>query len=348
VAENKTLHRIRQLLARASHEGTPPEEREACLAKAQELKDKHAIEEWQLGQIDPGRATRPIVRQVLITPRLQSGRWAAKTRLLWSSIAYHCNVSYRYEYTEEGTVAASVGFESDIVFAEMLFAMASLEFYARIDPGWSPTRTFDDNVKRLKDSGKKWVEIALLANKNGGNPRTGREGSTTDGAWLQSAYRRECKRLGVEPTRHTQRHDAFRTTFAESFVNEIDRRLSAMRSGSDAARGEEAGKTVALVDRREDVRKKFWEVFPEMHPDEVRKRNEAHADAERARREAMTPKEREREDAANQKWWERHEAERQHRFDQNGWEAGVEAARSVDLSGGANGVPTPQRQAVSG
>lgn len=354
-ASDKALNRIRGLLAQAQSEGATPGERAVFLAKAQELQDKHAVEEWELNQADPERASRPVVRPVLIRSGSSGWQWSSHIQNLWNSIAFHCNISYRFddakpeeEFPRGSTVARAVGFATDISFAEMLFAMASLEFYARIEPGWESGRTFDDNVKRLKDSGKKWIEIAVMANRNGGNPRTGREGSTTDGSWLITAYKRECKRLGVEPTRHTQRHGAFRKTFARGFAAEIDGRLAAMRSTANKESGESSNLPVVLTDRREKSKQAFWEMFPDMHPDEIRKRFAAKDDAERARREALSPKEREREDREYARWWERHRAEQERMHDPNGWVAGTEAARNVDLTGGANHVPTSQPEAIRG
>lgn len=346
-ASESVMSKLRGLLERAQHPDTSPEERDACRARAQGIKDKFAIEEHELNMADPTRASRPIVRDVMLRPRGSSGYWAGHIGALWAAFAGHCGISYRIEYKNEGKVARSVGYESDISFAEMLFAMASLEFYARIEPGWDVRRSFDDNVKRLKDSGKKWVEIAQIANRNGGNPRTKDLGSTTNGAWLQSAYRRECERLGVEPTRHTQRHDAFRRSFADSFVSEIDLRLALMRRSSDSERGQNYTNLPAIVDRTQKVKAEFYRMYPDMHPDEVRRRSEAAAEAETARREALSPDERAREDAQNQRWWNRYEKDQVRQHDPNGWSAGAEAARNVDLTGGSGSVKQSAREALA-
>lgn len=346
MADPKLLNKIRGLLDKAGSTEFP-NEREALLGKAQELMDRHDIEEAQLELEGRGETRKPIKREIDL------GDWtfSAQKIDLFYAFAKHARVRCAIEFRERHYFATVVGLENGISFAEMLYTVAVMEFITKINPGWRKEVTFDANVKALKESGRKWVDIAFEANRNGGNPRTGKPGSVTDGAWLKTAYRRECDRLGEPVVRHTQRHEAYRTSFASSFVTTIQTELWKMRRDAEKATGVNVGNLPVIRSIDERVDEEFYRLFPDMHPDAYRAQS-AKARAEYdAMLDAMTPEERAaydrdqaKSDEKSKKYYERN---RHARYDANGWNAGEQAARAVDLSGGKGNVNRHERVELS-
>lgn len=328
MAEEKLLKRIRALLERANDERNHEGEREASLAKAQQLMDQHRIE---LAMLDYGKGVptqTPISYEIEIPP----SKFADKKFSILFYIAQHCGV--RIAWSQDKSIL--VGMQSSIEMAELLYTLTILEFDSRIDPGWDREKSFDANVKALQEAGKKWVQIARLANRNGGNPRTGLPGSEKDGSWLLTAYRRECARLGEEPRRQTQRHEAYQESFASSFLGTIYNRLDHMRSAADRERGGELTKLPAIMSEQDRVNAEYWRLFPHLHPQAQKQRQEEAAERERRRRAAMTQEERDAEDERRAKWVAK--PSKTTTYDEAGWAAGDRAAQRVDLLGGKNRV----------
>ena len=328
MAEEKLLNRIRGLLAKA--ERTENEhEREAFYAHAQRLMDQHRID---MALLDLGgkSAVREAIRYML-----QLG-WSEWTYHKWGilfHIADHCGV---VAVREPGDSVALIGMKDDIEMAELLYTLSVMEFDTRINPTWDPEKSFGANVKALQEAGKKWVEIAHIANRHGGNPKTGLPGSTTDGSWLKTAYRRECARVGEEPRRQTQRHEAYRESFADSFKSTIWQRLERMRSSADEERGGSIDRLPAIMSAKDRVNAKLWELYPHLHPDAIAKARAERKAREAARLAAMTPQERLREQREYEKILARPSQRSLH--DEAGWKAGHNAAKRVDLLGGQNRV----------
>lgn len=326
MAEEKLLNRIRGLLQKAERTNFE-EEREALLAKAQQLMDQHRID---MAMLDFGKAT---ASREAVEVRMDLGwsEWSQTKYAILYYIGEHCGVRVVWGGGGKGVM---VGMQEDIDMVELLFTIAALEFDSKIDPVWDSEKSFDANVYALHGAGRKWVQIARTANRHGGNPRTGQPGSETDGSWLLSAYRRECKRLGEEPRRQTQRHEAYRESFANSFLGTIVQRLRKMRKVADEERGESLDRLPAVMSVQDKVNAKFWSLFPHLHPDEVDRRHREARERERARWEALTPEQQEKE------LRDRRRPVRPGRstYDEAGWRAGDKAAQRVDLLGGKNRV----------
>lgn len=242
--------------------------------------------------------------------------------------------------------AIIVGFPEDVEYTQMLWAGLILAFSSRINPSWDPERPADENVKILKEAGRKWAYIGELANEHGfpNRPNDGR---------LKAAYRRQCKREGVEPTPHTQRNEAYRVSYARAFSAEIRARLARLRKAADdqVKSRTEPGTALALRSRSDDVISKFYEVFPHLKPmtpeEKARLKEQMEADRlrEELRRASLTDKQRAEEDARNRRQQDRERAqwEREHARtnDRAGSQAGTRAARTVDL--GAEKVGTGRK-----
>lgn len=326
MAEEKLLERIRGLLAKA--ESTTFEgEREALLAKAQQLMDQHRIDMAMLDQ-SKGTGSREPVEVRL---KLGFTEWMQIKYSILYYIGEHCGVRVVWGGGAEGIM---VGMQDDIDMVELLYTIAALEFDSKIDPVWDREKSFDANVYALHGAGRKWVDIAQTANRNGGNPRTGQPGSTTDGSWLKAAYRRECARLGHEPRRQTQRHEAYRESFANSFLGTIVQRLRKMRDDADEQRGGSIDLLPAVMSVKDKVNAKFWKLFPHLHPDEIERRHRESREREKKRWESLSPEQQAKEQRERLKPVKAGRST----YDEAGWKAGHSAAQRVDLLGGKNRV----------
>jgi hypothetical protein len=263
-------------------------------------------------------------------------------RSMLGDIARHCRVrvvtkAYRGE-------AVLVGFPEDVEYVQMLWTSAHLTFVSKIDPSWDSSRTVDENVKILKEAGRKWGYIAEQANTNGF------ECTANDGR-LKAAYRRQCKAEGVPATAHTQRHAAYRAAFAQSFSYTIYSRLQRMRAANAETVASTPGSALALRDRMSDVNEMLYQLFPHLRPMSEEDREKAMAELLRQEAErlaSMTPAQRAaherakaRQDARYRAQWEREQAKVQ---DRAGSAAGSAAAATVDL--GAGKLRTESRREV--
>lgn len=315
---------------------------QAAYARADAIITKHRIDRALINMSEKDKTRRDKPIRVDISFDFATD-FASDLSNVLASILSHCDCKgVIREWKNQITI---VGFEPDIEYAQMLWASVVLAFASKINPTWDPERPADENIKVLKEAGRKWQYIADFANKNGF------ECTANDGR-LKAAYRRQCRLEGVEPTAHTQRNAAYRAAYAESFCVGIRARLCEMkRSADDVAAQGEPGTAVALRNRSQDVFDLYYELFPHLRPmsDEERAKRRAEYEEEQARLAemlaAMTPKQRaahearqRREDARNRAQWEREAARRQ---DAAGSKAGRNAARSVDL--GSNKVGTGRR-----
>lgn len=343
--DEKVLETVRRLVALANDEGTTQGERDAAFARADALMTKHAIDEAMV------RAARSREEREEPAVKARQRLWDAGTefddqwRALVRDLARHNRVRAVYHSLRPGTYTL-VGFPDDLSYFEIIWTGAYLTFVAKMNPVWDPKQTEQENVYRLKEAGIKWRQIAEMG-----------EFQWPDGGLLIRMYKRQCRALGVEATPQTQRHAAYRASYAAAFVRQISYRIELQNRIREGQVSATPGAELALRDRSEDVAEKVYQLFPDLRPlsaEERAKLAEENAklvremdEKEAARRAALTPKEREREDRERAKADRRYDREwsrNQHaRHDDQGAAAGRAAADTVDLSGGRNAVSRPAR-----
>lgn len=333
ITETGLMRRIRSLIERAEHAGTPEHERQACLKKADALMFANAIDRATISAVkDKASGIKKFDWEVP-----WESEFSAYISDIMRKVANHCRLKCASQYGK----LVVVGYEEDIMYGQMLWTTIHLEFARRINPSWDNNRTFDENVTLLKEAGKKWPEIGQISAANG------HPGSTTNAAWLRNAYRRQCLLEGREPVNHTQRHRAYRMSFAESFFATITRRLRELKATEENSITDRDRVLPALRADSDKVDEVFWEHFPNLHPDAQAAMYEKYrrqAEEDRKRQEAlwesMTDEERaaeRRRQAREDRKWDRYNRNSYIQVDDAGWSAGDEVARSVNLSMGKNG-----------
>jgi hypothetical protein len=125
------LRQVRSLLDRA--EGTDNEhERDACLARAQELMVRWAIDEGEIAERDEAREQIIARRLVLSTTK---GYKSLKTTL-FSVVARTTGCQAVLHHGYQTTSGTLVGFESDVAYAEMLFTSLLTQLFAEAETAW--------------------------------------------------------------------------------------------------------------------------------------------------------------------------------------------------------------------
>ncbi len=120
---DRTLARIRALLAKAEHPSTPPPEAEAMSEKAAELMARYAIDEALVDAASP-TGVAPGGRAVAVPPP-----YAVPKSVLLSGVAtaYRVRAVISRDASGEGRLCTLVGFPSDIALVEMLFTSLLLQ-----------------------------------------------------------------------------------------------------------------------------------------------------------------------------------------------------------------------------
>lgn len=342
--EEKILDRVRKLLDRANHPGTPEPERDACIAKADSLMLKHAIDEALLDANKKGDQRTPVTTTFRAYSEYE---FSAKFQtMLWSMAeTLRCRAAVRYN--GDTTV---VGMQDDVQYFEMLWTTVYLSFVSKIYPRWNDNLSFDHNVYNFKKAGFKWPAIRETAVGHG------HWVEWPDGGFLIRAYKRHAKMVGDESLIKTQRHNAYRASFAEGFVQEICAKLEQMRENAKNAESQGApGTALALVSVEERVNEQFYEQFPHHRPmsqedlEAIREKRRKEREEEEARVAAMSPaerkkwedeqeKERRRQAKASDRFWRDQERRSSSLYDPSGVSAGRQAGAETDLSGGSGQV----------
>lgn len=362
-----TLARVAKLINQAEHPNTSETEREAFLAMADRLMTRHAIDD---AMVEAARAAasgfarpEPISRRIPFVDYHNIHR--DKFRRMVSEICETSRVKGVF-HNVHGEVTL-IGFPADVAYAEMTWLSVHMQFVSKVDPKVDETKTYDANVYALKTAGVKWPEIARRLNKVVrdaealGADAPWSETPWPDGHRLIRAYRRECERLGVEPQNHTQRHQAYRTSFVNAFTDAVVARLYRMRTVQTEDVRATTGAEVALRDRGTQIDEKLWEMFPELRPATAeeqaawRAKWEQEEREEQARIAAMTPaqrrayeREQAREERESARYWARADRERERLRDRDGEIAGRKAGEQVDLSGGKNRLDGASRPGIEG
>jgi hypothetical protein len=122
--DERVLDRVRKLLAKAEHPGTPPAEAEAFSVKAAELMARHLIDEAML-EAGSATASRPEVRTIEVDPP-----YALARSVLLSHVAqaHRARVVIRGSAAKAGSrLCTLVGFPADLAATELLFTSLLLQ-----------------------------------------------------------------------------------------------------------------------------------------------------------------------------------------------------------------------------
>lgn len=265
---SKALSRVRKLIERAEHPGTPKPEADSCRKAADEIMEKYAIQEWQALQAGGGRDVKP--GQIKIDIGAGDSPFLTELATLANIVAEYCRCrsvwmtgsglgeAQRQEYVRV------YGYEGDLRYFELLFTTLHLHMTGAIFPAPDPAMSLEDNVYFLhNEAGMNWFDIAkaygwrevehrpgdparyMYVNDQNGSGRT---------PWSQSigpikkAYQTAIKARNEEPLRVPPgAGNRYRRNAAYGYLAQIKQRLTA-RAGQ-----REAGTTMVLRDRDHNI-----------------------------------------------------------------------------------------------
>jgi hypothetical protein len=258
MTSNAKLATVRALLDKAEAT-TFPEEAASYRAKAEELMVKYRIEEEQLIASDPV-SLKPVWGDTPIVGNMSPYR--TQYFHLFFYIAQHCGVEVEvaYERTSDGTlqmVAHTVGYESDLRYAEALFTSARMVFGERLEPVVNRSLSEEENIYRLRAAGIERVRIADMIWGLGSRYDKKLLGK------IGRVYKAEAERRGETAVVSGRGVNgaAYREQYAEQFVLTLRDRLRQARR--DAALN---GGVIELKGRAERVKEAYYERFPHLRP----------------------------------------------------------------------------------
>ena len=347
--EERILDKVRKLYERAYHPNTPPAEAETAKTMADSLVMRHAIDMALLDARNKGDRRLPTTRKF---EAFGDWQWKEKFTTVIEELGrtYRCRTAIGYG-REDSRYATIVGMLEDVDLIEFVYTQIYMGFTSKIDPSWDDNLSFDHNVYNFKVAGYRWPDIYRIATQHNiylSGPQDSK---------MIAGYKRHAKVVGDTHQIKTQRHAAYRESFAESFVRTVCRRLEQQRADNEDA-AVKGGAVLALVDVNERIDEAFYDLFPHMRPLTPEEREELIRQSRERQRKAqeeleaelaaMTPaqrrkyeeaKERERRKNAkdNERYWRDLERDNDRKYDSAGYTAGKRAGESVDL-GGYSGV----------
>lgn len=380
------MSQVMKLLSLAADPNTSEHERKLAEEHAERLMLQHTIDRMELKAEEKSRISQETweVRIGDATQAFQEqhSEYGYSILRLVEDVLRHCHIRIHPNYAfgkVDGTsrtdfglrVLTVVGYPEDISYANRIWFNVFKAFVGNVNPTWDDSKHLGENCHNFLSAGFKWGKIWQIAFDR--QPKTGYKLSRSTVIIPDPKTNKYCSSLkaatkeyllsqGKEYISHTQRHEAYRTSFARSYSSTITKRLQEMRRKAEHEVGDSDRYALALVDTDKQVQAEFYRLYPEYDP-AVRKRQQEE-EAFKAWCKAaelwqsMTPEEQQKayldaakeaeriakEEAAAEKRYQSRKstANRNFRtvrapkyspgFDQSAWARGNDAASKVNLN----------------
>lgn len=258
------LAKVRKLLERADHPGTPQAEADSSRARAEALMLKYRLDEAQAVMKGDSMVT-PVWRDIdLLVADEEFASWYYQ---LGGVVMQHVGAKgvIGYRLTDEGehvTQLKMVGYQSDINYAEMLLTASMIEFGKRLSPRYDPELSDKDNIYNMRQAGMERKRIAEVVY---GKWTTENEMKAKNRK-VTKAFRAACEERGEDADVLLGRGNnvkTYRKSYADGFVSTLHTRLIRMRTGQG-----EQGTGLVLQDRYDRVLEAYYTRFPQYRPKE--------------------------------------------------------------------------------
>lgn len=255
----KVMALINNLLARADHPNTPPDEADTARKRAEREMARYRVEEAALSLEDKAKmGIKPRSAVWMVTPL--GSEFSAQYRAMAAYVVHHIGAYAIAKYETVDGIGWSqykvYGFESDLAYGELLWASIRAGFKGQLEPEVDPTATDEDNVYRLRTAGIERGRIGQLMGWGG-------EGTNGPGK-VTTVFKRACAARGEDPKVLTGKGNnmrTFRRSYAESFSDEMWNRLWTLRT----ARGQNSGELV-MANRMDEIMEMVYTDYPHMRP----------------------------------------------------------------------------------
>lgn len=362
----KVLRQVRALLDKAASTTYEPE-REALIAKADQLMMAYTIESWELEMAKPaGTREKPELRNYDYG---ETGDAQVNRNLsdIFYALARHLGIKVGWFGWHTSKI---VGYRADLDYLDLLFTNIRLHLAASIVPRPDPELSYEENLALLKESGYKWQQVydfmLPLYPDRFPSARADMEKYNFDQEWH---YRHYPKTLWEESATFTRQYrkvneqvflrtiprnvgvrftkeyttfcgetgrqriyadpGVYRRSFAEAYANRVETRIALLRADRSSVA---SGKELLLANRSGDLDEFFWDAFPDLRPHAA----DCECDKCHARRcEDQTCK---RPFCVQKRKPVRHQLPAELKTDYSAWRRGKEAADKVDLTGSRTGL----------
>lgn len=264
------LRKVRALVAKANST-TFEQEREAFMAKADELMERYAIDQAMLAMADDTKARFVVRKDMDISwwseMRNMDSEVRARIYWLWSYCVEFCRCyssSSTWDYREK--TCAVYGMPSDLDYLNLLFTDLFLQMSGTLKPKYDPNLTLGHNVYNAKNAGMKYVDIAYWSQHPEWVEPNGTGGlKTKDGGKMKHAYQRHLNEHHPGEKRITMHPVTWAMSFMDGYVTTIRERFGKMREMRDIPSDADS---MALVvrDIRDQAREAMFEDFPNLRP----------------------------------------------------------------------------------
>lgn len=260
--QEQMLAKVRKLLERADHPGTPPGEADSARAMAESLMLKYRLDE-AMAVVKGDTSVTPVWRKIDLV--VAGSEFATFYYKLAGAVMQHVGAKgvTGWREREDGTFITElewVGYSMDLNAGDMLLTAAMMEFGKRLEPKPDPDLSDAENAFNLRAGGWErkriarvlfgdWQTINEMKAKNRKVTRLIREHAAATGQDADSL-------LGRGTNIKSYRED-----YATGFVNTFHLRLIRMRT----AAGEE-GSGLVLQDKFHRVEEAFYTRFPNRRP----------------------------------------------------------------------------------
>lgn len=255
--QENVLRKVRALIAKANsteHEA----ERQAFLAKADQLMEVYAIDEAMLRLKEDPNAKLIVRKDIDMSwwRQLQGMDYDARNELywLWMGCVRHCRCvtsSSTWNYREDWM--AVFGTESDLRYLELLFTDLFIQMSVKIKPKYDPSAEIGSQVRLAKEAGMTWDQILDWSGLRG----------TALGKRLLPAYRKYCEEHGLPQVKINPK--TYQWSYVEGFCRTIRSRLLAMRKDRDAP-SSGSGQELALRSIADQALEEMYQQFPDLRP----------------------------------------------------------------------------------
>lgn len=256
------LAKVRKLLERADHPGTPEAEAESARTMAESLMLKYRLDE-ATAVMKGDTSVTPMWKEVDLV--VSGSEFATFYHQLAGTIMRHVGAEgvTSWKQDEEGrywTILRWVGYSSDLTYGEMLLTACMMEFGKRLEPRYDPAQSDRDNIYAMRSAGMERKRIAKIVY---GDWSTENEMKAKNRK-VTKEFIAACEERGEDHTVLTGRGNnvkTYRESYARGFVQTMHQRLWRMRT----AQGE-TGSGLVLADRSERVKEAFYQKYPQYRP----------------------------------------------------------------------------------
>jgi hypothetical protein len=253
---DKKMAQVRALIDKANST-TFDAERDAFLAKADEIMTAHMIERWELELARPvNEREKPEMREFDMGRPIDHDLWQAQYSI-FRSLARMCRVIVHGWASKKKLY----GYQSDLDYLEMLYTSALLHMTQNLAPKPVPGVPWERSMALLKWSGKTWEQVhyVLSAAELPDYPFTGKPWERRFGVKFTAVMRKVAEEEGrTRNVNSSQKR--WRESFVQGYSIGLDELVQRIMGQQKAQGGLE------LVGREDAIKELYFDDNPEERP----------------------------------------------------------------------------------